>query len=594
MKGKQTSDILYKDNEHMDAFMLFEDKMYDSYNWHYLYYHAPTFASTILVCEDEKKITTNEENEEKKINKFIGSWRKVYDESWMEDSHYWIFKIWYRAYAEQGWWHYFNAFVHYKHLAFHDFPFNFNTVVMYGGKRFIFAKRESYSYGSTNNLDKEYKDVMDGKIYDFSDNRARVILVSPNAIDWYPIFIKSHYYNGNFEHDRDWLVETDNGFYLKVEITERGESSLVYTPLTYDEENRSIKTGETRYFPDYKFDDTSLAVFFTIKDFLFYVDKDYIQDAAGHSIAVRWKVSRFSPTNGENSFSTGNYTDNTYMGAIGYPLGEIKNKVYFYNNKGIGKNWGKMNYYSPEYETIRDSIISIDENGAIEEVYGETRPVWQDDKGYLNIELSHLASIFTNNYEIQYEETTGYFYIYTRMPYNDRNFPKSGGSEFSRIVITKTKDFKNWQHIEAPPYRLLHGRVSQNAAALCLDTAYLEQLKSQYWIYEVDLLNMINYRRVGRNRSYNTTAWCFHNEKPCLPYGIILIGDKNCLKDYNNNISRSTYVAYIHNFSLLESEKDYIASQRGYSKEDGSVVYEYDGQTILNQLCGLDYPGKDT
>lgn len=581
MLGKQTANIVFDGYDHMDALYAIEDYGMGPQTEggaHYLYKGAPSYASQIAVCEDEERKPQYSEEP----NKYINAWRKIYDESWMEDSHYFMGAMWERPDIGQYWWTQFICFPYYKNYFGAGLPFNYyvNYCHVRYESKIIVSKRESWSYGTSMGFDTDYYDYVDGKHYHFpDDNKVRICYITQNAMDWYPVFIQQKFYNGTITHDSDDVKPVEHGFYIGV-----SPGGLVFVPCYPSDEDSSITVGEPRYLPQLK-DVDRHGILFIFGDNLYYV-MQINKDSSNC-----WRVTKIT-SHGDVSYTYGNY-NNQMLSSPGQPLGIIGNKAYFYTYKGIGTYWGAYHYWAPSYENIKYSIVSIDSNGNFETVYSENGTVIQDpNNGRLEVRQSKLGSIFNNSHNILYDEKTKYYYIYSMVPYSDYNFPKQqeSGENFTRLIITRTKNFRSWEHFEGPPYRIVQGRLKKNSAAICFDDKYLEQLRRSYWMFETGITYMKSYYG-GTYGGHEFFAY-FHNEKLSHPSGIILMGGQHCLKDYNNNRDLSSFMMYFSDYLLRETSGDFILTNKEY-KSDLSVAWSDDSQTILNQLNGLDYPGKD-
>ena len=179
MKGKQTSNIAFEGYDHMDAFFLGEwptSTAYYDVPVHYKYYNSPSFANEIAVCEDETKLDPTKEETKNQLNKFKWAWRKVYDESWLEDSYYYVIVDNNYYFAWEQWyntgWTIF--FPYYKSMDCSNGPFNVNTRVYNAStknKLLVSMRENGYYSGWSGPFDSDYyDDFVDGKRYQYAPN----------------------------------------------------------------------------------------------------------------------------------------------------------------------------------------------------------------------------------------------------------------------------------------------------------------------------------------------------------------------------------------------------------------------------------------
>lgn len=586
MKGKQSSIILYNENDHMDVFFRIPGDPHGEGGSHYLGSGDPTFCSNLAICDDEK--TYPYAGEGGIINKIKNVWSKRYEDFWMDDSHYWIGiqNMIYRRYAEQYWYTSFYSFPGHKQFCTmgFNFPNSSDTAwiahcsgqggvvgVTYGGKMLIPPRFVT-----------SYRDPVDGKIYDFSKNPKREVWLSQNGRDWYPTFIKRDYSNGSFSGAPGFMYIVDGGFYLG------DDNVMVYTTFTLGEEDPSITIGDSKLLT--KSNGMEKTCNFGIGNNLFDIERKYerVNNEYNHYYL---EVFRLTPNNEFKKIRCYEGDRNNFVN-VPRKLGKIGNKTYFYTSRGIGTYSGYREYYhDPSYDNIEYVIFSIDINGNFKIERKELGTTYSDERGRIFVNGSKMDAIFGTNraFNILYDEKTKYFYAYAWVSYNNVHFHKDQPSnkDYYRIIIAKTKDFKNITYHIAPPYRLMTGMLGKNSAAFCFDTQYSEELQAHHIFPRYDFID-------GLGSYYSKQdIWCFHEDKLCQPYGVFGYGE---MYDQNNPsyyYSGLTYVWYFHDHLLQQNDKDFLYSLREW-KQDGTVAYENDSQTILNKLYGLDYPGKDT
>lgn len=582
MKGKQTSIILYNENDHMDVFHRLPGEPHGEGGSHYRGSGDPTFNSSLAICDDEKRYPNQGENGI--INKFKNVWHKRYEDFWMNgDSHYWMGmnNLAYRYYAEQYWYASWHSFPGHKQFCTMGFSIQGTdiawichcsgqggiVVLTYGGKMLIPIRWIT-----------SYSDKIDGKIYDFSDNPRREIWVSQNGRDWYPVFIKQNYPNGTFSGPPHFVYAARKGFYLADDTT------MAFVDLTLGDEDPSITCTDVKFIPNAsKFNRNNC---FSMGTNLFSINRknERINNEYTHYYL---EANAINPL---NHFWQRRIYEGDRNNFVNEPkrLGIIGNKTYFYCARGIGAYSGARTYYhDPSYDNIEYVIFSLDLDGNFKIERKEIGTTYSDDIGRIFVNGSKMDAVFGNIKNILYDENTKYFYVYAWVKYTNPHFPKSQpeGKDYSRVIIAKTKDFKNITYHVAPSYRLLTGMLGKNKIAFIFDTQYDEELKAHYIAPRYEVLGFASY--------YSSSgAWCFHNEKLCPPYGAFGYGE---LYDYNNpayRYSGLTYVWYFHDHLLQPNDKDFVYSLREW-KQDGSVAYDDDSQTVLNKLYGLNYPGKD-
>ena len=567
MKSKQTSDIYYQNKHHMDAFLGLD--IYGEPGG-----GDPYYANTIEFCEDKERIDPNAEKTKNKLNKFKYLWRKIYDDSWLDDSHYFMILDNQTYYAWEQW---YNSgltlyYPKYKLIDCNGGPWNFNTTWDYISTKnglMVSAREAGYWSGQTGPFDSwGHDDYISGKRYNFKD-RALRLTVTPNCIDWYPAFIGRDAPDGIVGTYGGFYIASE-GLYLSVQYGTNGnwaseECSFIYLPCR--KVGRDVIIGKQKYFGRgfdkycrVKYDEShyfSPTYTFTLKQYLFIV----------YSYESRFRIYRVDP-NGNVTDTYSRYWNQIWIGkALAY---NHNDKFYF--------------MFSTKNTDSRDEapvtrIATIDENGIFSIIYSLVHIyIIKGGYYYADDHSNKVEECFGHGY-IQYDKKTDYFYSYYNCANTSYNFPVESATNYSRIIIGKTKDFTNFEFFTpVNPYILLKNtRNKKDTIAVYFDDRYAAQLAEEYFTFSI--FNDVGYKFEGEG-----SRCCIHNEEICEPNGLF---GKVKLYGYGERGCYKGMVFFIYNCDLTPSEMDGFDSI--YDWEEDGTQFEKVGMKLINLLHGLDH-----
>ena len=552
MKGKQNSNIIFDGYDHMDAELLSEwgdltIRVGSGGPWPAKYQsnNSPFFANSIYVCEDETVIDPSAEATKDQLNKFSHIWRKIFDDEWMVDSHYWFcadiyIELYFGNPRTTG-----LAFIfpHFKNMDSLNTAYEGPDLGSYGNsslevceKNHIAIARTRGGYGSTDfHSSPTFNDYIDGKIYRLKSETGMLGMhFSQNGIDWYMYKLPKVYSDGFEAH---WGYEYNR---------------LIFLPYTLHDDYR-ITLGKHKVIAK---NINYGRAYFTLGNNLLGIERVQQVDSQGNSEGYGMRVTKYE----SNGHCTITDTKWYYYCYFYYLLPSQDNtKQYFI-------------YYYRYNNSMEDTvaIAYVDSNGLIHNVIS----------GYEAVK----AKTITDGKGL-IDDKTGYIYFYNGVGYTNQYFPKSGGN-YNRIIIARTRDYSSFTYMESPPYRLLQGNMgNRNALAVCMDSAYWEYCNNNY--FTTEFLAGIKVPSVDQGGS--NSRFCCHNEKICHSKGVLG-------SFYNSNMSSSTreyqgIIFYFDNFDLTESNKDFLYSLFTY--DENNQRKEFISQSVINQINGLDYPGKD-
>ena len=589
MKGTQSSNIQFKGYDHMDALLLKEGytrSIYDKIDY-YSQHHSPYYANSILTCEDTEVIDPQAEATKGKLNKYKQVWRKIFDDYWMEDTQYFLILDWYYyTYANLKRSTPVFTFTDYKNASISNIHNWVNTSYHYQSvkNKLCLALQEAYSYGSQTSRIGIYNDYIDGRRYDFNDNPRFRIHLSQNGIDWYTYLVKTKWGNEEIWFYNNVAIASE-GLYLTI-IYKNGNNwsnpteSMMYIPYELGEEN-SISIGKPKLFGrDFGLNTHIMGGmnFFTIDKYLFILTKE------SKNSQQRIVINKVTPEGNITKTYTNYYYSINLHSNI---LCEKDGKVYLITST-------QLQYVNTDWEPaiIKDNMCTIDVNGTFTIIHSEQHINYRYNNRWSNAPNkmdSMLGSngMMASNVRPIYDKSTGYYYFYNDIGYTSKAFPKEGGNYY-RVIIGKTRDFIHFEYNEAPPYRIIKDIVNDKNIAILMDSAYESQLSSDYAI--LPFRQDVKWIAEPETNIGTPDRFCFDNEKISYPRGIFGVSYNEASWDLGGDYS--SYGFYISKFDLTASDKDFVYSLWKYNDQMRREYFI--SQTLVNQVNGLDYPGKDT
>ena len=585
MKGKQTSDILFNDHDHMDALTKMSSTYHDYNNNMHYFVGSPTMANQIGVCDEEGNYET--------------VWKKIYDDDSLTKNEFFFFNQ-QDYFGTQGC----GAIVFPRHKCLDPYEQKIAGVIVYDVVCGFAVNAIAYEPSATVIKDLDYFPLY----------------FSINGLTWYEYtgFKKEIASEGKIKNIREIQV-SNSGVYITYMVTELNLFRMAYIP--FDKED--ISFGPVTYFGQNL--DNIINVFYD------YYDDTGTKPKKGHTTLVMHplgddimgytKILYYPPGYKYNYGGT----KETYYAKFNFikisPSGEyeeVSTKYYptFYYNlhtisipKSLYHDDEKILFLAVEiytdtriFELTNDMKMTIVYYEDHKTQYFQTGQGWWNtlNPGLVELFFSYTGAgvqLFGDAFKPFKDRKTGYYYSYAQIPYWNPWFmkPNSEGDRENRFIKgLRTKDFIHYEYFDLPPYRVVANKDNTVRLKISFDSKYPGAISyygnehefpnvTQGWTQYPYGFNPIftwspNYGMAGANNQIVESAGIF----------ILVQGTQTYTEEQHNVVGK--YVAYFKNYDLTPSDEDCLLNFETYNVDpinNSDAIASYNCRTLLDQLYNI-------